>query len=199
MKSFGCLCYVTKNTPQKTKFDVKTFQCIFLSYVLGHKAKKAFDLKTYKIYISGDVVFFENIFSYTAYSNLSPAYPLFVINVLTDQLDNPSDLTDNPFHIFQDHNSTLEASSIPRQTNISSDDYISDFFSTLTQPYTVSNPIDMLDTNNTISIIPSSTTSSRIKKTCAWLSKFVFNVSTTSANGNYLQNLIFFLQLIHAS
>lgn len=61
MKVFGCLCFVINNAPYKLKFEDRSFKCVFLGYLLGHKAYKTFDLETHKIYISRDAKTFFHI------------------------------------------------------------------------------------------------------------------------------------------
>lgn len=62
MRIFDCLCYMTNNSPTKSKFDSRAFPCVFLGYPFGKKAYKVFDLKSHKVYFSRDVVFHEDIF-----------------------------------------------------------------------------------------------------------------------------------------
>lgn len=88
MKSFSCLCFVTNTFPHKIKFDIKSFKYIFLGYLPGKKAYKAYDIQSHKIYISRDIIFFENIFPYVDQS--SPSSSLPVIDILVENVD-PSD------------------------------------------------------------------------------------------------------------
>ena len=64
LKCFNCLCYVTNTQPHKDKFASWAFQCVFIGYVFGQKAYKAYDLHSHHNYISRDIVFHGDIFSY---------------------------------------------------------------------------------------------------------------------------------------
>lgn len=64
MKTFGCLCFVANTVSHKSKFDVRGFKCIFLGYLLGQRAYKAYDVNTHKVLISRDIIFYENVFPF---------------------------------------------------------------------------------------------------------------------------------------
>ncbi|CAM8886686.1 unnamed protein product [Rhodiola kirilowii] len=64
MKVFGCLCYMTNISPNKSKFDIRAVSCIFLGYAFNQKGYKVFDPKEGVIYVSRDVKFVEDIFPY---------------------------------------------------------------------------------------------------------------------------------------
>lgn len=55
LKTYGCLCYATNNTPHKDKFSPRAFKCLFLGYPFGKKAYKVYDIHTNKIFDSRDV------------------------------------------------------------------------------------------------------------------------------------------------
>lgn len=44
LKVFGCLCFATNTTPNKTKFEPRATKCVFLGYVFGQKAYKLYAL-----------------------------------------------------------------------------------------------------------------------------------------------------------
>lgn len=64
LRVFGCLCYVTNNTPQKGKFDPRADPCVFIGYPFSQKGYKVFNLKTHSAQVSRDVIFHEDIFPY---------------------------------------------------------------------------------------------------------------------------------------
>jgi hypothetical protein len=57
---FGCLAYAT-NIPASHKFNHRSIPSLFISYPIGQKAYKLFDLSTKKIFTSHDVRFHKNI------------------------------------------------------------------------------------------------------------------------------------------
>ncbi|CAM8941688.1 unnamed protein product [Rhodiola kirilowii] len=62
MRAFGCLCYMTKIAPGKSKFDTRAIPCIFTGYAFDQKGYKLFDLQNHVSYVSRDVKFVESIF-----------------------------------------------------------------------------------------------------------------------------------------
>ncbi|KAL0320312.1 UNVERIFIED_CONTAM: hypothetical protein Sradi_5292700 [Sesamum radiatum] len=64
LRTFGCLCFASNTYPQKSKFNLRAFKCVFLGYVQGKKAYKVYDLENKKTIISRDVVFQEDVFPY---------------------------------------------------------------------------------------------------------------------------------------
>ena len=64
LRVFGSLCFAYNNSLKRDKFDSRTKRCLFLGYHAGHKAFKLYDLDTHNIFISRDVIFFENILPY---------------------------------------------------------------------------------------------------------------------------------------
>jgi len=66
IKSFGCLCYVYKYQRQKDKFTSRSWRCIFVGYPFGNKGWKVYDLDSGELFVSRDVVFFEDILPYAS-------------------------------------------------------------------------------------------------------------------------------------
>lgn len=61
---FGCLCFLVDIYPHNNKLDPKGFKCVFLGYPSSHKAYKVYDLDSKICFVSRDVVFFEDKFSF---------------------------------------------------------------------------------------------------------------------------------------
>ena len=60
LKVFGCTAYVHDLNPSLGKLDPKAQKCIFLGYSPTQKGYKCYSPKTKKMFVSLDVIFFEN-------------------------------------------------------------------------------------------------------------------------------------------
>ncbi|CAN1347700.1 Retrovirus-related Pol polyprotein from transposon RE2 [Linum perenne] len=69
LRVFGCLCYASSLNRNKTKFDSRAKQGIYLGTVAGIKGHKIYDLHTHTIFVSRDVLFHENIFPFLSTSH----------------------------------------------------------------------------------------------------------------------------------
>ncbi|GAU40777.1 hypothetical protein TSUD_26570 [Trifolium subterraneum] len=64
LKVFGCLVFVSTLQSNRHKLDSRSRRCISLGFKPGMKGHILFDLKSKELFISRDVVFFENVFPY---------------------------------------------------------------------------------------------------------------------------------------
>lgn len=62
MKSFGCLDFAVNSMHTTDKLAPRGVPCAFIGYPPTQKGYRLFDLKTKKIFTSGDVSFNENVF-----------------------------------------------------------------------------------------------------------------------------------------
>ncbi|GAA0186805.1 hypothetical protein LIER_34093 [Lithospermum erythrorhizon] len=63
-KVFGFLCFAASNISHKSKFQPRSYPTIFLGYPHNQKGFRIYDLHTYTIVVSRDVIFHETIFPY---------------------------------------------------------------------------------------------------------------------------------------
>lgn len=64
MKTFGCLCYANTSPKQCHKFQDRAKACVFLGYPTGCKGYKLLDLQSNSIFVSRNVVFYEDMFPF---------------------------------------------------------------------------------------------------------------------------------------
>jgi hypothetical protein len=67
---FGCTCWTNLRPYNSWKLEFHSKQCTFLGYSPMHKGFKCLDIPTGRVYISRDVIFDQNSFSFT---NLHPS------------------------------------------------------------------------------------------------------------------------------
>lgn len=64
LKIFGCECWPSLRPNNRHKLNFRSASCLFLNYSPSHKRYKCLDIKNNCLYISQDVIFNENNFSY---------------------------------------------------------------------------------------------------------------------------------------
>ena len=89
LRVFGCLCYASTLAQNRSKFDPRASKCIFLGYPYGVKGYKVMDLMTYRVFISRDVVFHENIFPFQNLSSKTSQIDPFATLVLPSSIHEP--------------------------------------------------------------------------------------------------------------
>ena len=61
---FGCLAFATTSSVQRTKFSSRARKCVFLGYKDGVKGFTLFDMSHKNIFVTRDVIFYENHFPF---------------------------------------------------------------------------------------------------------------------------------------
>jgi len=64
LKTFGCLCFASTLENNINKFAARTKKGVFLGYKNGVKGYIVLDICTREIFISRNILFYEDIFSY---------------------------------------------------------------------------------------------------------------------------------------
>lgn len=80
LRSFGCLCFVSTYTKDRTKFTQRENPCVFFGYAAGYKGYKVLDLDTNIISISLNVVFHETTFSFVTVNSSSTPINDFLLH-----------------------------------------------------------------------------------------------------------------------
>jgi len=62
LKAFGCLCFASTTDVNRNKLDPRARKCVFIGFKPGMKGYVLLDIKSREIFISRNVMFYENIF-----------------------------------------------------------------------------------------------------------------------------------------
>jgi hypothetical protein len=66
LKVFGCLCFSSTLTPNRSKFNARAKPCDFIGYPSNSKGYKLYDLATHSVFVSRDIVSHEHIFPFAS-------------------------------------------------------------------------------------------------------------------------------------
>lgn len=118
LKPFGCLAFAANVHPRKSKFESRSYKCVFLGYVTGKKGYHLFDLDTQRTLVSRDVQFFDKNFPFVPAPDSSSPLPTLSPDVPDTFLYDDSSFDGSPHSL-----PTVPSISSPNATTQSSSPY----------------------------------------------------------------------------
>ncbi|WVZ51017.1 hypothetical protein U9M48_002209 [Paspalum notatum var. saurae] len=95
LRIFGCACWPNLRPYNTKKLQFRSKQCVFLGYSNSHKGYKCLDPSNGRVYISGDVIFDEEVFPFSKLHHNSGARLRQEILLLPSSSDQRGHVTDD--------------------------------------------------------------------------------------------------------
>ena len=73
LRTFGCICFAHLPPHERHKLTAQSVKCVFLGYGIPHKGYVCYDPHASRIWVSRNVIFFENQYFFSSHVQLSSA------------------------------------------------------------------------------------------------------------------------------
>nr|GMD40836.1 Retrovirus-related Pol polyprotein from transposon TNT 1-94 [Ipomoea batatas] len=114
LKDFGCLAYATIVSP-KSKLDARAKKCVFLGCATATKGYKVYDIVSKELFLSRDVIFYENIFSFQQDTRQEGRVPQLILPTVNEVPIEMPDAIQPQNHVRTNTEQTCEQGSLNEQ------------------------------------------------------------------------------------
>jgi hypothetical protein len=119
LKVFECACFPNLRPYNSHKFSPRSKECVFLGNSQNHKGYKCFHIDSGRMYISRDVIFYEDQFPFAATPIVSASLPPIQVPVLPPLLCSPTVSIQSPPSATVSPSTSISSPSPPNSAVIS--------------------------------------------------------------------------------